>query len=203
MFRRSASLAILHRESFRRDSVRLPSAPWAYESQRFVVTRITTWDFPCLGTFKTDSWLLTSRRRKRWKTNGEKNGGFLVPIFSRFGADFFTVYADFSRFVRDINGEKKTSTSRYRWAFSRLVFHGLPPLETGRSREKKRAFVSQGLCFWRFAGRSHLTIRARIRIAAESHDTMPLRSEEVRRQLLPYPKNLLRLILGDSLQRLK
>ena len=43
--------------------------------------------------------------------NGEKltvkNGGFLVPIFSRFGADFFTVYADFSRFIRDINGEKK------------------------------------------------------------------------------------------------
>ena len=31
----------------------------------------------------------------------------MVPIFSRFGADFFTVYADFSRFVRDINGEKK------------------------------------------------------------------------------------------------
>ena len=30
-----------------------------------------------------------------------------MPIFSRFGADFFTVYADFSRFVRDINGEKK------------------------------------------------------------------------------------------------
>ena len=30
-------------------------------------------------------------------------------FFSRFGADFFTVYADFSRFIRDINGEKKTS----------------------------------------------------------------------------------------------
>ena len=30
-----------------------------------------------------------------------------MPIFSRFGADFFTVYADFSRSVRDINGEKK------------------------------------------------------------------------------------------------
>ena len=30
-----------------------------------------------------------------------------MPIFSRFGADFFTVYADFSRFIRDINGEKK------------------------------------------------------------------------------------------------
>ena len=32
-----------------------------------------------------------------------------MPIFSRFGADFFTVHTDFSRFVRDINGEKKTS----------------------------------------------------------------------------------------------
>ena len=30
-----------------------------------------------------------------------------MPIFSRFGADFFTVYADFSRLVRDINGEQK------------------------------------------------------------------------------------------------
>ena len=46
--------------------------------------------------------------------NGEKLtvkkwGGFWVPIFifSRFGADFFKVYADFSRFIRDINGEKK------------------------------------------------------------------------------------------------
>ena len=34
-----------------------------------------------------------------------------MPIFSRFGADFFTVYADFSRFVRDINGEKKNISS--------------------------------------------------------------------------------------------
>ena len=31
-----------------------------------------------------------------------------MPIFfSWFGADFFTVYADFSRLIRDINGEKK------------------------------------------------------------------------------------------------
>ena len=30
-----------------------------------------------------------------------------MPIFSRFGADFFTVSADFSRLIRDINGEKK------------------------------------------------------------------------------------------------
>ena len=37
------------------------------------------------------------------------------------------------------------------------------------------AFVSQGLCFWRFAGRWHRTIRIRSQIAARSHDTMPLR----------------------------
>ena len=30
-----------------------------------------------------------------------------MPIFSRFGADFFTVYADFSRLIRDINSETK------------------------------------------------------------------------------------------------
>ena len=51
-----------------------------------------------------------------------------MPIFSRFGADFFTVYADFSRFVRDINGEKK-NISLLMIVFSRLVFHRLPPLE--------------------------------------------------------------------------
>ena len=52
-----------------------------------------------------------------------------MPIFSRFGADFFTVYADFSRFVRDINGEKKNisllmiffTVSFSRFAPSRLV----------------------------------------------------------------------------------
>ena len=36
--------------------------------------------------------------------NGEKR---TVKKWWIFGADFFTVYADFSRFVRDINGEKK------------------------------------------------------------------------------------------------
>ena len=50
-----------------------------------------------------------------------------MPIFSRFGADFFTVYADFSRFIRDINGETKISLLMI--VFSRLVFHGLPPLD--------------------------------------------------------------------------
>ena len=39
---------------------------------------------------------------------------------------------------------------------------------------KDTACVSQGLCFWRFAGHWHRTIRIRIRIAAESRDTMPL-----------------------------
>ena len=58
-----------------------------------------------------------------------KKWWILVPIFyGFFGADFFTVYADFWRFIRDINGEKKTS--RYWWSFSRLVFHGLPPLDS-------------------------------------------------------------------------
>ena len=32
---------------------------------------------------------------------------FWCPFSSRFGADVFTVYADFSQFIRDINGEKK------------------------------------------------------------------------------------------------
>ena len=41
---------------------------------------------------------------------------------------------------------------------------------------KKNGRVSQGLCFGRFARRWHRTIRIRIRIAAASHDTMPLSS---------------------------
>ena len=44
------------------------------------------------------------------KLTVEKMVDFWRRFFSRFGADFFTVYADFSRFIRDINGEKK---SRY------------------------------------------------------------------------------------------
>ena len=73
--------------------------------------------------------------------NGEKltvtkNGGFLflVPIFPRFTQSF-------SRFIRDINGER---TSRYWCSFSRLVFHGLPPPEsfynTGGGGAKRRSF---------------------------------------------------------------
>ena len=41
------------------------------------------------------------------KPNGEKMVDFWCQFFSRSSANFFTVYADFSRFVRDINGEKK------------------------------------------------------------------------------------------------
>ena len=47
-----------------------------------------------------------------------------MPIFSRFGADFFTVYADFSRFIRDINGEKKKNVIDDRFftvSFSRFA----------------------------------------------------------------------------------
>ena len=35
-----------------------------------------------------------------------------------------------------------------------------------------RSVSAQGLCSWRFACRSHRTIRIRVRIAAESHDTI-------------------------------
>ena len=71
--------------------------------------------------------------------NGEKrtvkNGGFLVPIFSRFGADFFTVYADFSRFVRDINGEQKNISLSM--SFFTVSFSRFPPSRPGASAEKK------------------------------------------------------------------
>ena len=51
-----------------------------------------------------------------------------------FGCRFFHgLVPIFSRFRRDINGEKK---SRYWWSFSRLVFHSLPPLDKGPSRSK-------------------------------------------------------------------
>ena len=51
-----------------------------------------------------------------------------MPIFTRFGADLFTVYADFSRFIRDANGEKK-NISLLMIFFTVRFFHGLPPLE--------------------------------------------------------------------------
>ena len=54
---------------------------------------------------------------------------FWCRFFHGFGADFFTVYADFSRFIRDINGEKKNlsllliffTVSFSRFAPSRMV----------------------------------------------------------------------------------
>ena len=57
-----------------------------------------------------------------------------MPIFSRFGADFFTVYADFLRFVRDINGEKKNislSMSFFTVSFSRFAPSRFDPANTG------------------------------------------------------------------------
>ena len=65
--------------------------------------------------------------------NGEK-----LTVKKRwiFGADFFTVWCRFfhslRRFFTVCKGRKrwKKKTSRYRWAFSRLVFHSLPPLES-------------------------------------------------------------------------
>ena len=48
-------------QKFRRDTVRLPSAPWAHESQRQIVTRIAASNCPRLGTFKTNSLLPTRR----------------------------------------------------------------------------------------------------------------------------------------------
>ena len=96
---------------------------------------------------------IKSRRRKRWKTNGEKMVDFWCRFFHGLVPIFFTVYADFSRFIRDINGEKKTC--RYRWAFSRLVFHGLPPLSI--KAPICQGFVNRGFQtvvrdFWRGGG---------------------------------------------------
>ena len=68
--------------------------------------------------------LFISRDAYQEDINGEK---LTVKKWWIFGADFHGLRRVFSRFIRDINGEKKTS--RYWWSFSRLVFHGLPPLE--------------------------------------------------------------------------
>ena len=57
--------------------------------------------------------------------NGEK---LTVKKWWIFCADFPRFTQSFSLFMRDINGEKE-KTSRYWWSFSRLVFHGLPPLD--------------------------------------------------------------------------
>ena len=51
-----------------------PSATWAHESQRFLVTRIATWNCPRFGTFKTNSLLPTRR-------NGGRKMGLCFAMF--------------------------------------------------------------------------------------------------------------------------
>ena len=63
-----------HRQKFRRDTVPLPSAPWAHESQRQIVIRIAAGNCPLLGTFKTNSLLPTRR----------SGGRITGPCFARF-----------------------------------------------------------------------------------------------------------------------
>ena len=59
--------------------------------------------------------------------NGEK---LTVKKWWIFGADFSRFTQSFSRFTRDINGEKKISLLLI---FSRLAFDGLPPLDVHTS----------------------------------------------------------------------
>ena len=80
-------------------------------------------------------------QRYQEDVNGEKltvkKWWIFGAIFSRFGADFFTVYADFSRFVRDINSEKKNislSMSFFTVSFSRFA----PSRKVQDSEEKRR-----------------------------------------------------------------
>ena len=63
-----------------------------------------------------------------------------MPIFSRFGADFFTVYADFSRFVRDINGGTNISLSMsfFTVSFSRFA----PSRNSQGPTGNKRCFLN-------------------------------------------------------------
>ena len=64
--------------------------------------------------------------RKRWKTNGEK--------IRDFWCRFFTVYAEFLTVSK---GRKRwKNISLLIWAFSRLVFHGLPPSRIFPQNEK-------------------------------------------------------------------
>ena len=63
-------------------------------------------------------------------------GADFFTVWCRF---FFTVYADFSRFVRGINGEKENISLSM--SFFTVSFHGLPPLEMGapkRTRKKRK-----------------------------------------------------------------
>ena len=52
------------------------------------------------------------------------------------GADFFTVYAEFSRFVRDVNGEKKPS--RYLMNFFTVSFSRFAPPRFKAFRSHRR-----------------------------------------------------------------
>ena len=61
-----------------------------------------------------------STGRKRWKANDEKMVDFWCRSFSRFTQSFFTVYKGRKRWKKHLI---------ISWSFSRLVFHGLPPLE--------------------------------------------------------------------------
>ena len=60
----------------------MTSAPWAHESQREIITRITAWNRSRLGTFKTVSWLPILREAKQ---GGFQTGGF--PTFLGKGPD--------------------------------------------------------------------------------------------------------------------
>ena len=70
-----------------------------------------------------------------------------------FGCRSFSRFTQsFSRFIRDVNGEK---TSRYLMIFSRLAFHGLPPLEKRVKKCKRKpffnffnSFSTLSLTFW-------------------------------------------------------
>ena len=66
------------------------------------------------------------RTFSQYRTSTVKNNNGEKMVI--FGADFSRFTQSLSRFIRDINGEKKTS--RFWWSFSRLVFHGLPPLDS-------------------------------------------------------------------------
>ena len=75
--------------------------------------RLLKHDFPVHGLCAFLFLKATRLKFSQEDVNGEK---LTVKKWWIFGADFFTVwcrfftvYADFSRFVRDINGEKKTS----------------------------------------------------------------------------------------------
>ena len=98
----------------------------------------------CLST----TWQPTSNhrimRQKRTTTkqdledvNGEQ---LTVKKWWIFGADFFTVYAEFFTVCKEHKRWKKT-ISLLIWSFSRLAFHGLPPLDRRRNSNKTEHIV--------------------------------------------------------------